>query len=224
MAQFQKHIRNTFLTGIFAAIPLAATAFIIYYIEKTTRELAGVKTPFAALLLAIVTIYVLGLLVSSVIGKFLIGWLDRILSRMPVLKDLYQAWKHVSITPGGREGIFAKVVLIPVETGRNRVMGFSSGEAIDGNPDVTCVFVPGLPNPITGRLYFVPLADCIFTDITPEAAFKILLSTGNWIPSEIGKALADKSLTAPTPVRDKTQMPHRDSHPTLLDVDPKSLP
>ena len=35
----QNHLRNTFLAGAFAAMPIAATAFIVYYVERVTREL-----------------------------------------------------------------------------------------------------------------------------------------------------------------------------------------
>jgi uncharacterized membrane protein len=45
-----------------------------------------------------------------------------------------------------------------------------------------CVFVPNSPNPITGRLYFVPAELCTFTDISVEEAFKVILSTGNYVP------------------------------------------
>jgi uncharacterized membrane protein len=192
MESLQKHLRNTFLTGIFAAIPLAATAFVIWYVEKSTREplnaLFGVNIPFIGVVAALVLIYLLGLLVSSLIGKLCINLIDRLLSRIPVLRDLYQAWKHISITPGGKEGIFAKVVLIPDAGGHARTLGFTSGEGIDGDPRTTCVFVPAAPNPTSGRLYFIPLASCIFLDTSVEEAFKMILSGGNYIPSAVAKA------------------------------------
>jgi len=37
MAPLQNHIRRTFLAGIFAAIPIAVTAFVIYYVDAQTR-------------------------------------------------------------------------------------------------------------------------------------------------------------------------------------------
>src|SRR5688572_25693388 len=122
MPSLQKHLRNTFLTGIFAAAPIAVTVFVIVYIENATRaplyRLFKINTPFAGVLLAIVLIYLLGLLVNSLLGKWLITVVDRVLLRVPVLRELYRAWKHISVTPGGKEGIFAKVVLVPVENDR----------------------------------------------------------------------------------------------------------
>ena len=34
MSPIQKHFRNAFLAGIFAAIPVGATAFIVWYVPS----------------------------------------------------------------------------------------------------------------------------------------------------------------------------------------------
>lgn len=188
----KKHLRNTLLTGIFAAAPLAVTAFFIWYVEVSTRqpvrELTGINIPFLGVAIALVLIYLLGLAVSSLVGRWCIKGLDALLLRVPVLKDLYQAWKHISVTPGGKEGIFAKVVLVPVEGGAARTLGFTSGEAVAGDPRTCCVFIPAAPNPMNGRLLFVPVSQCTIMDTTPEEAFKWILSGGNYVPQEVGRA------------------------------------
>ena len=186
----KNHLRNTFLTGIFAAIPLAVTIFVIVYVERATREpvrnLTGWNTPFIGILIAIVAIYLLGLGVGSLIGRYIITQLDRLLSRVPVLKEIYQAWKHISLTPGGKEGMYAKVVLIPGDNQHTQMLGFASGEGIPHDPQTWCVFVPGVPNPVAGRLYFVKAAQCRVLPIPAEEAFKYLLSSGNYVPPEVG--------------------------------------
>jgi uncharacterized membrane protein len=188
----KNHLRNTFLTGIFAAIPLAVTIFVIVYVERFTREpvrqLIGWNAPFIGILLALAAIYLLGLAVGSLIGRFVLARLDRLLLRVPVLKEIYQAWKHISLTPGGKEGMYAKVVLIPGENEHTQMLGFTSGDGIPNDPDTWCVFVPGVPNPVAGRLYFVPRDKCRVLPIAAEEAFKYLLSSGNYIPPEVGLA------------------------------------
>jgi uncharacterized membrane protein len=192
MAPLQKHFRNTFLTGIFAAIPLAVTVIVIVYVEGATRrplrDFLNVNIPFAGVIFAVALIYLLGLVVNSLVGKWILRTVDRVLLRVPLLKDLYQAWKQVTITPGGKEGMFAKVVLVPVENKGTRAIGFTSGDPIPEDPTTCCVFVPGLPNPISGRLYFVPRNECISLGISVEEAFKLLLSGGNYVPHEVGAA------------------------------------
>lgn len=189
------HLRNKFLAGVFAALPIAVTGFLVYYVETQTRSLFHINIPFVGVVLALVCIYLLGVLVTSLLGKWMLGVADRLLSRLPGLKELYSAWKQVTITPGGSQGIFSRVVLVGDEAGQ-RTIGFSSGEGIPGDPQTTCVFVPAAPNPTSGRLYFVPLASCRFLETTPEEAFKLILSGGNYVPASIGLETSRLSSTA----------------------------
>ena len=119
MAQLNSPLRNTFLAGIFAAIPLAVTIFVVWYVEHVTRlltwQLLHVNVPFLGVLLALASIYLLGLIVSSIIGRYVLLAIDWLMLRVPVLRELYRAWKQVTLTPGGREGMWAKVVLVPVD-------------------------------------------------------------------------------------------------------------
>ena len=189
MAWFKRHLRNTFLTGIFSAIPIVITVVVVWYVEKLTREplkaLTGLDTPFLGIAAAIALIYVLGVLVNSIIGRYLLRWLDTLLRRVPVLKDIYEAWRQITLAPGGKEGIYAQVVLVPTE-GESLAMGFTSGEAVAGNPELCCVFIPGTPNPTAGRILFVPRTRCIPLDISAESVFKTALSGGNYVPPEVG--------------------------------------
>jgi len=185
--KLQSHLRNTFLAGIFAVIPVAVTVFLIHYVETQTRTLFHVTIPFVGVAIAIAGIYLIGLFITSIVGGWLIRILDRVLLRVPLLNEIYKAWKHVSVTPGGKEGIFAKCVLIPGENVDMQLLGFTSGDPIDADPDTVCVFVPNAPNPINGRLYFVKKSKCTMLDFGPEEAFKFLLSGGNYVPPSIGE-------------------------------------
>jgi len=71
--------------------------------------------------------------------------------------------------------------------GRGCVLGFTSGHAIEGDPGLSCVFVPGAPNPTTGKLYFVPTTRCIRLEMTPQDALKLIISGGNYVPAAVGK-------------------------------------
>src|SRR5687767_13521782 len=201
MSPVKKHLRNTFLAGIFAAIPVGATVFLLWYVETATRAPlrrlfnGRFDIPFIGIPVTIGLIYLLGLGVTSIIGKWLLTLLDKLLMRLPLLKDLYQAWKQITVTPGSKEGMYAKVVLIPLE-GEARVLGFTSGETIPGDDDTVCVFVPNTPNPVMGRLYFVPRERVQTLDTTAEEAFKFLLSTANYIPPEIGAATCVRTTRA----------------------------
>jgi uncharacterized membrane protein len=189
MSAIQKHLRNTFLAGVFAAIPLAVTIFIIWYVEHATREplrqFLGLNVPFFGIAVALAAIYLLGLGVSSLIGRWFLRALDKLLLHVPVLKELYQAWKQVALTPGGKEGMYAKVMLVPADVDGCFYIGFTSGEALIGDSGACCVFVPNVPNPVTGRLMFVRRDRCLPLDLSTEEAFKIILSSGNYVPHQV---------------------------------------
>jgi uncharacterized membrane protein len=186
MGRLQSHIRNKLVAGTLAAIPVAVTAFIIWYVDTKSRELLHVRTPFVGIAIAIGVIYVLGLFVTSVVGQFLLRVFDRALRRVPGLRDLYRSWKHVALSDT-QAGIFAHVVLVPDDAGRGCVLGFTSGHAIEGDPGLSCVFVPGSPNPTTGKLHFVPTTRCIRLDMSTQDALKLIISGGNYVPAAVGK-------------------------------------
>lgn len=190
--RLQTHVRTTFLAGTFAIIPIAVTVAVVVYVENLTYgPLRGTAIGYhgVGLLLALVLIYVAGLIVSSVAGRFFLRLFDRAMGRVPVLRELYKAWKQVSFTPGGGEGIYAKVVLVPDGRGLQHVLAFSSGEPVTPDADTVAVFVPNAPNPVTGRVAFVHRRDLVPTGLSVEDAFKVLLSSGNYVPAELARQL-----------------------------------
>ena len=209
MARLQNHVRNTFLAGVFAAVPIVVTVFILWWVESKTRPGAHYvlvrfvhvdrDIPFLGVVLAVAGIYLVGMITTSLVGRFMLGTVDRVLLRVPVLGQVYNGWKQVALTPGGTEGIFSHVALINDEPGHSLVLGFTNGKAVEGSNDVICVFIPFAPNPVTGQLRLVHRASCQMLEISPEEAFKVILSTGNYVPAPVGaaaEALLAKCATA----------------------------
>jgi uncharacterized membrane protein len=192
MGRIKDHFERKFLAGALAAIPVAVTAFILWYVDSQVRQLLPIRYPAVGILLALVAIYVLGVFVTSLIGRYLLKAVDWTLARLPGLRDLYRTWKQIAVTPDMNTGVFARVVMIPDETGRMRMMGFSSGRPIEGSSDTVCVFVPASPNPTSGRLYFVPIGDCRFLSVGAQEALKFIISGGNYVPDAVGASLAGK--------------------------------
>ena len=194
MQKLKDHLRKTFLSGFFVALPVGITVGILIYVESKTREWAkavlpaNITIPFIGIILTVLLVYLSGLAVTSFAGQMLLGAIDRFLSRLPVLRELYRAWKQVSFTPTGSGGIFANVVLISDETGRFWMMGFSTAQPIPNDPNVTAVFVPAAPNPTSGRIYFVRRDQCRILDMHADEAFKLILSGGTYVPKAIGEA------------------------------------
>lgn len=212
MGKLAAHIRNAFLAGALAIVPVAVTAFAVWYVESQTRAAASRAIgrpvpPFVGVLLAVALVYAAGVAVTSLVGRLLLGLADRILARLPLVRAVYGAWKQVALTPGGGQGMYARVVLVeaadPATAATGEAVpdnvaaapasaaawqvGFTSGTPVPGAADLLPVFVPQCPNPLNGRLLLVPRSRCRLTDVSPENAFKMLLSSGNYVPPGIGR-------------------------------------
>jgi uncharacterized membrane protein len=209
MGRIQTHVRNKLAVGALAAIPVAVTAFILWYLDAKARALFDIRYPVLGLVVTLGGLYVLGLFITSLIGRWILTGADVLLAHIPGLRDLYQSWKQMAFSPEGDEGIFARVVLVPDETGKMRMMGFSTRKPIDGDPDTMCVFVPGSPNPTAGRLYFVPTGDCVTLDLPARVALKVLISGGNYVPEQIGRQLAGSRMTSGLGTGPSSGHPHK---------------
>jgi len=187
VASAKDHIRKTFLTGAFFAIPLAITLFIIYWINLHTQPITqfffGRDIPLLGVVIALGVIYLIGMIGNSLVGSLFLRTVDRIISHVPMVGQVYSSWKQIALTPGGTEGTFSKVVVLPDESGHMKWLGFTSGRVVAAPEPCFCVFVPNAPNPITGRLYFVPVGKCTILAMSAEDAFKLILSTGNYVPA-----------------------------------------
>jgi uncharacterized membrane protein len=185
MGWLGKHLRNKLLAGALAAAPLVVLVWGAIWLEEKTRPLAeslGWHFPGLGIVLVIVGVYLLGIIVTSLFGKFLLTLLDRVVRRIPGFGYLYQAWKDVSAAPARGQGIYDQVVLLPNFEGAGAQIGFSSGESVPGDEHTLCVFLPGSPQPVTGRLVLVRRRDCLPLKVSVAEAFKFLLSTGNYVP------------------------------------------
>jgi uncharacterized membrane protein len=188
MSWLRAHLRNKFLAGALAATPVAVLAWAVVWLETNTQPLTkplGIHFPGLGMLIAVAAVYLLGVLVTSLLGRWLMVLGDHILRRVPGLSPLYQAWKDVLVLPPGKAGVYSRVVLIPALDGRGTQLGFTSGEPLPGDPKAWSVFVPSVPNPLAGQLVLVDRDACLPLDVSVQDAFKFLLSNGNYAPAAL---------------------------------------
>ena len=189
MGRIAKHVKNKFVAGLIAAIPLAITLFLVFYVDSMVQRVVRLPYPFLGVVLSLAVIYCLGVFVTSLVGRYLLRTLNRVLERIPGLRDLYRTWKQLLVTPDLKSGMFAKVLLMPDESGQHYLLGFSTGRPVGDDPDRLCVFVPNSPNPISGRLYFASSKRCHFVSVSSQDALKTVVSSGNYVPAAFGEHL-----------------------------------
>jgi uncharacterized membrane protein len=191
-----RHLRNTFLAGILAAIPLVATYFVLRFLfvsldgifQPVVKFLVGRSLPGVGLVALIILVYLLGLIAANVIGRTLIRWFDAGMSRTPVIKYIYSASKQVVDSLRRLQGVpFKKVVIVEFPKAGMYSLAFVTGQPVEFNGQKKIpLFIPHTPNPMTGFLVLLSTDQIIDTDMTIEDAMKMVLSGGLLSPKAIG--------------------------------------
>lgn len=194
-------LRNYFLTGFIVVAPLTITIYLIWtfvewvdgWIIPYIPDVYNPETylpfdmPGVGLVMAIIIITMIGFLTASFIGRSIVNIGERILNRMPLVRNIYSGLKQIFQTVlSGKTGSFKKaglveyprkglwaIVFIATET-KGEVDSRLSKEG----DNTVSVFLPTTPNPTSGFLLFVPKKDIIILDMTVEEAAKLVISAG----------------------------------------------
>lgn len=175
------HITRCLAAGVVALLPIGGTAFAIFWVERTIASSWLAERAFyfpgLGILIAIAAIYLVGLFVTSFVGKWIWRRIDRMLERLPLLGTMYQSLKEILGYDSGRERFFRGVVAVQCDEGLE--LGLVTGETVDVTGDGrTLVFVPGSPNPANGRLLLLESSKMRKLDIRVADALRALVSLG----------------------------------------------
>lgn len=214
-------LRNYFLTGIIVTAPLAITAYlawtIIHWIDSWVKPYIPDRynpdhyLPFAVpgfgLVVALLVITLIGFVTASFVGRAVFGFGERLLGRMPLVRNVYSGLKQIFETVlANRSDLFNKVALFeyPRKGAWSIVFIAKQQEseisaALSGRHGRTvAVFRPITPNVTTGYLLYVDESDLIPLDMSVEDAAKVLISAG---------------LVTPEPARTSRELPASPGEP-----------
>lgn len=155
-----KRITRYFIEGLIFLIPVAAT---IYVIGKIFLLVDGIfKFDFIGLgfIVTLLVITVIGFIASNLVTQRLVGLIDRLFSKLPLVKMIYSAVKDlIGAFVGDKKG-FNKPVTVTLVPGSNvNVLGFITAESLEhfGIKDKVAVYLPQSYN-FAGNLIVVPLS------------------------------------------------------------------
>lgn len=203
-------LRNYFLTGIIVTAPLAITAYlawtIIHWVDSWVKPYIPARynpdhyLPFAVpgfgLVVALLTITLIGFVTASFVGRAIVGFGERLLNRMPLVRNVYRGLKQIFETVlANRSDLFNRVALFeyPRKGAWSIVFIAKQQEseinaALSGRHGRTvAVFRPITPNVTTGYLLYVDENDLIPLDMSVEDAAKVLISAGLVTPEPARK-------------------------------------
>jgi uncharacterized membrane protein len=171
------------LAGAVAILPIAGLIITVGYVESQIATSGLARLPFYfpgfALLVSLVLVYLVGLGVSTFVGKWLWARLDRLLDRMPLLGSLHQTLKQILGYGKGEHAMFQEVVLVPGPNGQAEELGLVTN-TIPGEDGKTklVVFIPAAPTPTTGRLVIIEPQAVKRLKMPVSETLKVLVAMG----------------------------------------------
>jgi uncharacterized membrane protein len=192
------------ITGLALLLPLVLTIMIILFLIDfftspfvhlvQVHIFANVHLPHGlviiisrilALILLLIFILFLGVVARWYIIKNIISGTSSILSRIPLIKTVYQVSRDVIVAIFSMDGkkAFKYPVMFPFPHRPTFSIGFQAGEVAEEiknavNTSLVSVFAPTAPHPITGFLFLIPEKDIYKINMTNEEAVKYLVSCG----------------------------------------------
>lgn len=183
MRPFTRHLSRCFLAGVVALLPAVGLVLTVTYLESTIAGSWLAVQPFyfpgLGLVLAVVVVYLVGLTVSTFLGRWLWSRFDALLDGLPLLGQCYQTCKQVLGYGHGNGAVFQRTVLVVSSDAASEEIGLVTGETIgtNGQRKLT-VFIPGAPNPTNGRLVTLDASATRSLDLSVSDALKTIVSLG----------------------------------------------
>lgn len=175
-----RHVTRCLVAGIVALLPVGGLVLGVFYLEKTLSESFDDQGWYfwgLGLMLALAAIYVVGLFVTTFVGRWLWKAVDKLLERLPLIGTLYQSLKEVLGYDTERDRFFEAVVAVQVDEGFEIGLVTGKADGPDGT-EHTLVFVPSSPNPTNGRLLLLPEERIRKLDLRAADALRGLVSMG----------------------------------------------
>ncbi len=203
-------LKRHFLAGILVVVPLGAAVAVLAWLFTSidnilqpmiegifNREITGLGFG-----VAIVLIYLIGIVAENIIGGRLIRFGESLLTRVPLFRQIYTGAKQVIEGLSGiglNKAAFREVVFVEFPREGMQTIAFITNEIADkSGKKLFTIYVPTAPLPTSGYLEIVTEDKLIRTDIPVDEAMKMVISSGMVSPAEIDIEGTPKS-KAPKP-------------------------
>ncbi|MCX6843470.1 MAG: DUF502 domain-containing protein [candidate division WOR-3 bacterium] len=198
-----KELRRYFLTGVATMLPLSVTVFIFWFIvvrlgnlflplfriHPWLERVPGWGATLAGFVFFLIIVLVVGALASGIIGRLVLGWLDKLMKRVPIVKIIYSSARQFTDAVFVSRDTFRKTVIAQYPRQGMFAVGFLTSEdriALADGRKALFVFFPTTPSPTTGWLALIPEDEVTETSISIEAGLKLIISGGVIRPANIG--------------------------------------
>lgn len=140
------------------------------------------------LLVAIMLIYLSGLLLGNYLGRRFYARVERLISQIPGFKQVYPHVKQVvDLIMGDRKVAFRRVVMVQYPRRGIWTMGLVTSDSLSLVHEATgvpciAVFIPSTPTPFTGFAITVPRDEAIDVPMSIDEAIRFFITGGTLVP------------------------------------------
>jgi uncharacterized membrane protein len=193
MEKIVRHLKGKFITGLFVVVPLGITLFILKFLFNFADGILGsyldsifsafivhreYHIPGLGMLTGAVVIYLSGILATNVMGTRILRWWDDVLSRIPLVKSIYNSSKQLTQVFKEGKTSYRKAVFVEWPRVGVRAVGFITAEVVRDGEKLVVVYVPTMPNPTSGFALFFRECEVYESGMTVEEAVKFVVSGG----------------------------------------------
>lgn len=179
-----KKIVNYFLKGLLVFVPISVTIFIITWaftsLDKIFRDLLRIPIPGLGILVTISVIFLIGFFASNFVGRKLFGLVEKIFTKVPLVKLLYGSIKDIVEAFAGEKKKFDKPVVVSLAGSDGpKVAGFITSESLQnlGLDDYAAVYLPQSYN-FAGNVLLFKKDSIQSLDIDSSKAMSFIVSGG----------------------------------------------
>ena len=175
-----KKISNYFFQGLIFLAPIGITAYIFYKAFVFIDGLLGLPYPGAGFVLTIVGVTLLGFLTSNFLTRSIFQLLDRLLTRMPLVRLLHSSLKDVLTAFVGERRRFDRPVVVEVVPGSGvKAFGFMTRESLENFQlqDHVAVYFPQSFN-FAGNVLIYPRSQVTLINTDSSKLMAFIVSGG----------------------------------------------
>jgi uncharacterized membrane protein len=149
------------------------------------------EVPGVGFAVTIVLIFIIGVVVSNILGRRLLRYGESLINRVPIAHHLYNGIRQIvqAFAAPDKTG-FMQVVLVEFPRRGTRTLGFITNETSDeSGRKLLNIFIPTSPNPTSGFLQILSEDQVIRTDMSVDDALKMVVSGGRVSIQEVSDKL-----------------------------------
>lgn len=189
-----KSISRIFLTGVLTVLPVLATFYFVLWMLSIVEWFFGMQLKWLmpdeyyragmGLLLAIIMIFIVGMLMHALVFRRLFLWAEHLLLEVPLIRSVYGAVRDLfGIFTEYRRSEALQVVSVTLPGTQMRLIGFVTRRDLEGLPqgignsgDIA-VYLP-MSYQIGGFTVFLPRELAVPVPMSREDAMKFVLTGG----------------------------------------------